>query len=110
MDLLTVVKAPCVPFSSRSRGRAVSSRRSQRRSRIARCAAEQKPEEDKQDSLVKQFGRVCAPFAAAMLLLVEFRRGQSGHAFLKRLGFAPMLLAIVFMSGDFFSYVHVPNA
>ena len=71
MDLLTVVKAPCVPFSSRPRGRAVRFGLTQRRSRIVQCAAEQGNEEDKQDSLVKQLGRACAPFAAAVLLLVE---------------------------------------
>lgn len=72
MDLLTVVKAPCAPFSTRRRGHSVSLDRYQRRSRIVQCAAEQRKEHDEQDSLAKQLGRACAPFAAAVLLLVEF--------------------------------------
>lgn len=67
-DLLTVVKAPCVPFSARPRGRAGGLIRP---SRTVHCSAQHNADDDQLQSAVKQLGRACAPFAAAILLLVR---------------------------------------
>lgn len=67
MDLLSVVRAPGAPFSARPVNK---NGRLSRRSMAVQCAAKRKTEEEESNNIVKQIGKTCAPFAAAVFLLV----------------------------------------
>ncbi len=68
ISLLSVSRAPCVPFSSRPRRNAGQYCRSKQ---LVRCAAQNEEEGDKKNEIARNLGKVCAPFAAAMLLMVN---------------------------------------
>jgi hypothetical protein len=82
MDLLSVSRVPCVPFSSRPRSNNGHFYRSKQ---IVRCSAQPNDGMKLTDEIASNLGRVCAPFAAAVFLLVRDMENRMPMVLARRL-------------------------